>query len=63
LFAFYFIFEKNKYFEKSHSFTPLITGTALGRALWGASTFPTCNRLPNSKSGFANLPYLVFGFP
>jgi len=45
-------------------FTCLIKGIALGRALWGASTFLTRNRLPDSKSGFANLPYLTFfGFP
>jgi len=31
--------------------------------LWGANTFPTRNRLPDSESGFVNLPYLIFGFP
>ena len=56
-------FGKSKYSRKSHSFTHLIKGTAVGRTLWGASTFPTRNRLPDSKSGFVNLPYLVFGFP
>ena len=55
-------FGKNKYSRKSHSFAHFIKGTAVGRALWGASTFPTRNRLPDSKSGFANLFYLVFGF-
>jgi len=55
-------FGKNKYFKKSHSCTHLIKGTAVGRVLWGANTFPTRNRLPNSKSGFANLPYLCFWF-
>jgi len=43
--------------------TYLIKGTVLGRALWDANTFPTRNRLPDSKSGFVNVPYPVFGFP
>jgi len=37
-------FGRNKYFEKSHSFTCLIKGTAIERALWGASIFLTRNR-------------------
>jgi len=43
--------------------TYLIKGTILGRALWGANTFSTRNRLPDSEFGFGNLPYPIFGFP
>jgi len=60
-------FGKDKYFKKKNTlfyFTYLVKGTALRRALWGANTFPTRNRFPDSESGFANLPYLTFfGFP
>jgi len=42
--------------------TYLSKGTVLGRVLWSANIFPTCNRLSDSKSGFVNLPYPVFGF-
>jgi len=29
-------------------FAHLIKGIVLGPTLWGANTFPTCNRLPSS---------------
>jgi len=58
-------FGKDKYFKKTtlFYFTYLVKGTALRRALWGANTFPTRNRLSDSESGFVNLPYLIFDFP
>jgi len=38
---------------KNHiTFAHLIKGTVLERSLWGANTFPTCNRLLDSKSGY-----------
>ena len=59
--SFYFFLGKINVLKKNHTqITYLIKGTVLGRALWGANTFPTRNRLPDSKSVFANLSYLVF---
>jgi len=47
---------------KNHiTFAHLIKGTVLGRALWGANTFPTLNRLPDPKYGFfANLALFLW---
>jgi len=46
---------------KNHiTFAHLIKGIILGRALWGANTFPTRNRLSYPKSGF--LAYLDLSF-
>jgi len=48
---------------KNHiTFAHLIKGIVLGRALWGANTFSTRNRLPDPKSGFSQtlLFFMVF---
>jgi len=37
---------KNDIFKTTLMFIHLINGTILGRALWGANTFPTRNWLP-----------------
>jgi len=46
------------------SFYP-VKGTVLGRVLWGANTFLTRNRLPDSQSGSSqtSLILIFFGFP
>jgi len=46
-------------FLKPHLFLiHLINGTILGRALWGANTFPTHNRLPNPYFGLQTISFL-----
>jgi len=50
--------------KKPHKiFAHLIKGTVLGRALWGANTFPTRNRLPDPNSGFPQTLLFFYGFP
>jgi len=55
------IWEKNDIFKTTLIFIHLINGTVLGRALWGANTFPTRNRLPNPYFGLQIISFL-FGF-
>jgi len=55
------IWGKNDIFKTTLIFIHLINGTVLGRALWGANTFPTRNRLPNPYFGLQTiLLFLVF---
>ena len=55
------LFGKNDIFKNTLIFIHLINGTILGRALWGANTFPTRNRLPNPYFGLQTiLLFLVF---
>jgi len=49
---------------KNHkTFAHLIKGTVLGRALWGANTFPMRNRLPDPTSSFLQTLLFFYGFP
>jgi len=55
------IWEKNDIFKTKLIFIHLINGVVLGRALWGANTFPTRNRLSNPYFGLQTiLLFLVF---
>jgi len=37
-----------------------VKATVLGWTSWGANTFPMCNRLPDSQSGFRRLALSLF---
>jgi len=49
------IFWENKHFKNYTDFIYIIKGIVLGRALWGANTFPTRNPLPDPKFDFHGL--------
>jgi len=63
LFFLYIIFlEKINILKTTFDFDYLIKGIVLRQALWGANTFPTRNRLPNSFLVRRLIPYSFFSF-